>query len=175
VNDETSRPGIAQTPPHLGLGTVRERRAFVNIVETAARLENELDHVVRAATGLSLAQLDILHNVLESGTNGVRMSDLAGLLVVTPSGVTYRVRELEKRGLLRRDPAPEDQRNVLVTLTPSGLDLAYAAVPPLHDALRALVYDRLGDDEALDTLAALLDAICAPLRPASVVHRNDLR
>lgn len=171
IPDEDTVP---TTQPHLALGSVVERRAFVNLMETAARLTSELDRQARASAGISLAQLDILLNVVESGANGVRMTDLAELLVVSRSGTTYRVDQLEKRGLLRRDPSPDDLRTIMVSLTPKGLTLARAAVPAQRDLMRALMFDHLDEDD-LTTLSGLLDRICAPLRPPAVVHRGDLR
>lgn len=175
--DSTRHKAADEVPanqPHLALGSVIERRAFVNLMETASRLSSELDRQARATAGVSLPQLDILLNVIESGQNSARMTDLAELLVVSRSGTTYRVDQLEKRGLLQRNPSADDQRTIIVSLTAKGLVLAREAVAPQRDLMRALMFDRL-DETELATLSDLLDRICAPLRPPNVIHRGDLR
>lgn len=52
-----------------------------------------------------------------------RMSALAKESGVTPRTVTTLVDGLERRGLVRRDPDPEDRRAVLVSVTGKGDDL----------------------------------------------------
>lgn len=49
-----------------------------------------------------------------------RMVDLAELLGVNSSTATRNCDRLQRRGLVQRDPAVQDRRAVLVTITPAG-------------------------------------------------------
>ena len=46
------------------------------------------------------------------------MSELADVIVVSRSGLTYRITQLEKAGLVRREKCPSDERGILAILTP---------------------------------------------------------
>ncbi|MFC6598059.1 MarR family winged helix-turn-helix transcriptional regulator [Kitasatospora paranensis] len=86
------------------------------------------------------------------------MSALAEHLVCDASNATGLVARMESRGLVRRDPAPDDRRSKVVTPTPDGRDLARrirAEMHSVHGALGDLtpteravllpMLDRLGD------------------------------
>ena len=47
------------------------------------------------------------------------MSDLADVIIVSRSGLTYQVTQLEQAGLVRRAKSPSDDRGVLAILTPA--------------------------------------------------------
>jgi DNA-binding MarR family transcriptional regulator len=69
--------------------------------------------------GLTPSQLSTLSYVGKSGP--VRLGDLAAAERIAPSTLTRVVNVLEERGYLRRQPAPDDARAFLVTVTDSGL------------------------------------------------------
>ena len=75
-------------------------------METASRLSSELDRQARATAGVSLPQLDILLNVIESGQNSARMTDLAELLVVSRSGTTTELTNSKSAGCYNAIPPP---------------------------------------------------------------------
>jgi DNA-binding MarR family transcriptional regulator len=77
----------------------RAWQAFVFAHATVVpRLDQELD----AAVGLSLNQFEILTWLARAGRRGVRMSDLASRVILSPSGVTRAVDQLERKGLVER-------------------------------------------------------------------------
>jgi DNA-binding MarR family transcriptional regulator len=85
------------------------------------------------------------------------MSDLGGTLGLEKSSLTGLVDRAVRRGLVRREPDPDDRRAVHVLLTPEGRELAedfYAATCRRVDELAA----GLGSQDR-DRLAALLGAI----------------
>jgi DNA-binding MarR family transcriptional regulator len=53
----------------------------------------------------------------------VRLGDLAAAERIAPSTLTRLVSVLEDRGYLLREPAPEDARAYLVTVTDAGRDV----------------------------------------------------
>jgi DNA-binding MarR family transcriptional regulator len=71
--------------------------------------------------GLTPSQLSTLSSVGNSGP--VRLGDLAAAERIAPSTLTRLVSVLEDRGYLLRQPAPDDARAFLVTVTPAGRDV----------------------------------------------------
>ena len=51
--------------------------------------------------------------------------------MLSSDGVTSRIDRLERRGLVRRLPDPDDRRGVIVELTDQGLEVVDAAVEAL--------------------------------------------
>jgi len=84
-------------------------------------------------------------------------------LLLTSAGVTSRIDRLERRGLVRRLPDPNDRRGVIVELTDEGLAIVDEAVAANTASDRHLL-ERLDPDE-LTTLERLLRKLLAGLEP----------
>lgn len=52
-----------------------------------------------------------------------RPSDFLGEIVGTKSNISQRLNALEESGLIERNPAPLDRREIMVTITPEGKKL----------------------------------------------------
>ncbi|HSO64033.1 MAG TPA: MarR family transcriptional regulator [Ornithinibacter sp.] len=72
------------------------------------------------AAGVSLPEYELLSMLSEAPLGQVRMSTLAELIVQSRSRVTHTAARLERRGWVRRTPAPDDGRGVLLRLTDEG-------------------------------------------------------
>ena len=70
--------------------------------------------------GITMAQAKVLH-VLSAGP--IHMSDLVARLRVTPSTTSGLVEKLVDQGLAVRTDDPADRRQVIVSVTPAGLEL----------------------------------------------------
>ncbi|MGE0489807.1 MAG: MarR family winged helix-turn-helix transcriptional regulator [Vulcanimicrobiota bacterium] len=75
---------------------------------------------------LSGAQLDVLAN-LSRHPQGMNQTELGGKLLSTKANVTGLVERLVSRGLVQRQPDPNDARSKTVSLTPAGEELAARA------------------------------------------------
>jgi DNA-binding MarR family transcriptional regulator len=75
-------------------------------------------------------------------------------LMLSSAGVTSRIDRLERRGLVRRLPDPDDRRGVIVELTDQGLEVVDAAVAALAISDRDLM-ERLGPEEVAQFEALL--------------------
>jgi DNA-binding MarR family transcriptional regulator len=69
-----------------------------------------------AEVGLTYPQVEVLA-ILSSREGGVRPSDLADGLVVETQSITGLLDRMERSGLVRRVPNPEDRRSVFVEPT----------------------------------------------------------
>ena len=67
-------------------------------------------------------------------------------LMLSSAGITSRIDRLERRGLVRRLPDPDDRRGVIVELTDKGLEVVDAAVAALAKSDRELL-ERLAPEE----------------------------
>jgi DNA-binding MarR family transcriptional regulator len=98
-----------------------------------------LDHdrkvAVSEALGLSFARVRALRRL---ATEPLTLRALAERLGADPPYVTLIVDDLEKRGLVRRMPHPEDRRAKLVELTAAGRGAAARADKILDDPPAAL-------------------------------------
>src|SRR5207253_175505 len=76
---------------------------------------------------------------------GMRMSELAGWLQLTPGAVSQVVAQLEQMGLMERSPDPGDGRAVIVRPTPeseAGYEAGRRFIAGLEDEWRTLVGPR---------------------------------
>ncbi|HET8785493.1 MAG TPA: MarR family transcriptional regulator [Candidatus Limnocylindrales bacterium] len=85
-------------------------------------------------------------------------------LMLSSAGVTSRVDRLERRGLVRRLPDPDDRRGVIVELTEEGARLVDEAVAAVAESDRQLL-ERLDPDE-IDQLQGLLRKVLTILEPS---------
>ena len=82
-------------------------------------LDVALDRDLQAA-GISLSEYELLSMLSEAPMGQLRMSALASLIVQSRSRVTHTAARLERRGWVKRSPAPDDGRGVLLRLTDDG-------------------------------------------------------
>lgn len=127
-------------------------QALIQLLRTAEDLWNA-SRVFFARWDLSPSQFNVL-NLLFSEPNGLSQSELSRLLIMHRSNATGLVDRLEKRGLLRRQDAPEDRRAYRVVLTPQGQDLLNAIYPHYYQAANDVWAD-LPETRASDLLIEL--------------------
>lgn len=145
--------------PSAAPGGVRHQ-AITRLVSWALALNQALDECARRVAGLSHPQAEILIHVARAEPATLRMSELAELAVISRSGLTYSVEQLETRGLVARAPSVTDGRVVLVGLTDAGRQLARTLEPELEAVLHARFYARLAPAQVaqLEELLGLLTA-----------------
>jgi DNA-binding MarR family transcriptional regulator len=127
-----------------------------------SRLIQRLDEELRETHDLSLADYDVLVVLAEAPAGALRMRQLAGSVMLSPSGLTRRVDRLVARGLVIRRLCPSDGRGALATLTERGRRLLADAAPTHVAGVRSHLLDPLGP-AALQGLARSLDAIATSL------------
>jgi DNA-binding MarR family transcriptional regulator len=117
-----------------------------------------LDKELVRAHGLSLNQFEVLTWLRRAGERGLRMSDLASRVVLSPSGVTRAVDQLERKGLVERCVFEGDKRGYLATLTAEGRDLLRKATAVHVQGLREHFLKHMSRTE-LECLATALEAV----------------
>jgi DNA-binding MarR family transcriptional regulator len=127
-----------------------------------------LDRELVSAQDLTLNQFEVLTWLRRSGERGLRMSELASRVVLSPSGVTRAVDQLERKGLVERCVFEGDKRGYLATLTAEGRALLRRATRDHLQGLREHFLNHLSPTQ-LEHLATALEAILngegSPLQP----------
>src|SRR5919107_556635 len=97
------------------------------VLRVADHLHSAAIHLLRslrrvdAESGLSAPRLSALSVVVFAGP--ITLGALAAAEQVRPPTMTRVVQELERDGLVTREPVPDDARGVLITATPRGVRL----------------------------------------------------
>ena len=94
--------------------------AWDSFLRAHATLMRRLEVDLAQATGLALADFDVLAQLARAGGE-LRMTDLATRSLVSRSGMTRRVARLVEKGLAGRANTDADGRGVVVTLTDAGV------------------------------------------------------
>jgi DNA-binding MarR family transcriptional regulator len=142
----------AQQRPDLDMSPVA-------VIARLGRVREFIDAQLAAVFGnfgLSAPSFAVLVTLarLDGKAAGVSQRQLADQLGLTPGTVSVRIDRLVEDGLVTRDPDPDARRNVLIGLTPKGLDL-FERVVPAHLANEARLLSALTDAEQ-QLLAELL-------------------
>src|SRR5205085_8251009 len=108
----------------------RGLEAWDSFLRAHATLMRRLERDLAQATGLSLADFDVLAQLARAGGE-LRMPELAARALISRSGMTRRVARLVEQGLVRRVTADADGRGVVVALTTAGA-ARLAETAPVH-------------------------------------------
>ena len=142
-----------------------EFAAYLALREVASLLEHGVEQQLREDGGIGGAQFGILAQLYSSPTGQARMTDLADSLVYSRSGLTYQAGQMEKAGLITRAPGENDERSVMVELTPAGRELLERVMPGHLEVVRQLFFQWLSRDEVLG-LADLMPRLRDHMRTA---------
>ena len=132
----------------------REAATLPDVFQLVETVNRKLEQVQRATvrdTGLTPPQYVALSQLWER--DGQRLKDLAAGNHCTPATMTTIVDGLERKGLVTREPYPDDRRSLQVRLTAAGKRLC-GATPDIDDMFRGCC-GGLSPDET-STLADLL-------------------
>ncbi|GAC1384565.1 MAG: hypothetical protein NVS4B8_12210 [Herpetosiphon sp.] len=136
------------------LFTAEEQRTWAPFVLAMLHLLSTLDTELKQAFDLSHLDYGMLMLISMTPDGRRRMTELADSFGVDPSNITYRIRRLEKHGLVERLPCPTDGRVVFVGLTAAGRTLLRSAQMFHVAGARRHFLDHLTDSER-STIAAV--------------------
>jgi DNA-binding MarR family transcriptional regulator len=110
--------------------------------------------------GINLGEFDVLATLRRNGKDGVLTpTEIASAAMVSPSGLTHRLTQLEKMGHIIRQNDLGDRRSSLVRLTPQGRKIADQAIERISQhATQSLSSFSVDEVEAL---SAVLDKVLA--------------
>ncbi|HUV17807.1 MAG TPA: MarR family transcriptional regulator [Ilumatobacteraceae bacterium] len=141
--------------------TTEEMTAWRTYVETYSDLIAAIEHDL-AEHDLTLGDYQVFVYLSEAPDRSMRMCDLAERLQLSPSGLTRRLDGLVKAGFVTREPAIDDRRVMLATLTPAGFAALEQAAPDHVASVRRHIFDHLDADQ-VEALASIFQSIKAGL------------
>jgi DNA-binding MarR family transcriptional regulator len=141
--------------------TDMQQQSWRAFIESSWALHTRLEDDLRATTGLSMADYHVMVALSEAPGHRLRMGELAGRLVFSPSRLTYQISAMVKRGLVRKQACAEDGRGQEAVLTDAGLAALEAAAPMHLKTVRDSFIDHLDDAEL-----AVIGRVFARIRKA---------
>jgi DNA-binding MarR family transcriptional regulator len=145
-----------------GLGD-RQAEAWAGLLRVHRRLIREVETALQVRYGLSLSALELLGRLADADQRRMRIARLAEQAGLSLSRTSRLLDTLEQRGLLKRQPCPEDSRASNVQLTAAGLRLAGEARAAHLAEVQRVFFDRLTSRQVHLLAAAFLRL--APQRP----------
>ena len=140
-------------------------RAYLTLKEVSSLLEHAVEQQLRVDGGLTGPQFQILARLHDSPGARLRMTDVADGMVYSRSGLTYQAGQLEKAGLIDRTPAEDDERSVMVTLTPAGRKRLRQVMPGHIEVVQRLLLAAL-DREDIAAITEILGRVRDRMRAA---------
>ena len=108
----------------------RRLKMWIRLLGVTRGAESTLREYLRVNHDTTLPRFDVMA-ALYRRREGVTMSELSRLLLVSNGNATAVVDRLEADGMVRRTPSDSDRRTVFVALTPEGL-AAFEAMAALE-------------------------------------------
>lgn len=124
-----------------------ELGAWQGLLRAGARLDRLLDADLKRLHGLSASDYDVLIQLGMAPQRRLRMTALADQVLMSPSGVSRLVDDLEGEGLVVREQHKDDARSFEVVLTPAGRTRLRAANRSHLQRARELFLDQLSDGQ----------------------------
>jgi DNA-binding MarR family transcriptional regulator len=131
----------------------RRLKMWIRLLGVTRLSESHLREFLRLRHDTTLPRFDVLA-ALYRRRDGVTMSELSRMLLVSNGNATTVVDRLEKDGLVRRTPSETDRRTVFVALTPQGL-AQFEGLAADHEAEVSRLFAGLSEAD-LDTLTEIL-------------------
>src|SRR5579884_472199 len=150
-----------------GFARLREEHAeaWTGLLRVHRRVTRELEAALQERHGLTLSALELLGRLGDAEQRRMRIARLAEQADLSLSRTSRLLDSLEQRGLVKRQPCPEDSRASNVQLTAAGRRLAREAQAAHVADLQRLFFDRLTPRQ-LATLAAAFARLAPPSRSA---------
>ncbi|HEY0248679.1 MAG TPA: MarR family transcriptional regulator [Gryllotalpicola sp.] len=144
--------------------TPDERRTWVPLAALLELLPRQLDAQLIRDEELTHFDYFALSMLVLEPEHRLRMTALASMTNATLPRLSHVVTRLEKRGFVRRDPAPDDARATDVVITQEGRRKVIHATPGHVANVRHYVLDAL-EPEQFEQLRDIARSVLARLDP----------
>jgi len=142
-------------PPWLNDDEMRLWRSFV---AASIGVTSRLDALLKASSGLTFDDYEVLVHLSEADDLQMRMSELSDRLYHSRSRLSQRIDRMTKRNLVERRKCEADGRGTWAILTPTGLAAIEGAAPHHVEHVRTNFLDHVSAEE-LQILAKTLERI----------------
>jgi DNA-binding MarR family transcriptional regulator len=144
--------------------TTGELATWRALLDTTTELRRVLGAQLVQESSLSPADYQVLLALSEAEGRRLRSSELASTIDWERSRLSHHLARMERRGLIRRDGCPTDNRGAEVLLTEDGATMFRGATAPHMRAIKKHFADAL-TPEQFEALADILRALRGHLHP----------
>jgi MarR family 2-MHQ and catechol resistance regulon transcriptional repressor len=149
------RPTAPESPDSLAEPsdpqTARALKTWVVLARAYAAVARVVEADI-ARHGLTTTEFGILEALHHKGP--LLLGEIQRKVLVTSGGITYLVDRLVAKGLVKREPSPDDRRARYAVLTPEGKQFI-AGIFPAHAASLARMISTLSEREQAQATALL--------------------
>lgn len=142
-----------------GLPTSEEFAIWRSYIQTVEVLRARVQARLQADSHLSEGDYKVLLALSEAGEKTLRSSELADQIEWERSRVSGHLGRMEKRGLIRREPCPDDARGSFVILTDDGARAFRASMIPHLQTIQSHFLDAFTGEQL-----AMIDETTTRLR-----------
>lgn len=135
-----------------------ELGAFARLARANSVLRRELEAEVLTPRGLSFNDFEALFHLYQADEQRLRRVDLAGLLMLSPSGVTRLLEGLESAGFVENVSCKSDARVIWAALTVEGARTIECVGVDHAEVLRGFFGSALDEGE-VEQLIGLLEKL----------------
>jgi DNA-binding MarR family transcriptional regulator len=146
---------------------VSQLDAYLTFLQMTLHLKNLLDDVV-AAHGLTIGMAGVLGQLARIDDKGMRLSDLATAVGLSPSRITRLIIGLERRGLVVKTVGEHDSRVSNASLTSSGRSTATEMQLSIRHIVEKEFLAALGEKGVTAIARLLHDALARSQHRASL-------
>ncbi|ATG40211.1 MarR family winged helix-turn-helix transcriptional regulator [Phaeobacter piscinae] len=135
-------------------------RLWLKVLKATRAVESEIRENLRQKFTTTLPRFDVMA-ALSQHLDGLKMSELSGVLKVSNGNVTGIVERLVDDGHVQREKVPGDRRASRVRLTEAGI-AEFARQAAAHEAWIDQMFDSVPEAE-VQTLSDALDQVARRL------------
>ena len=139
----------------------------LNAWQLTIQVHREFTHILgselKEATGLDLREYEVLFYLSNAPKGELRLTDLSESLLLQPSAATRFFDRMERMRLIKRKPAKDDRRSVIVALTTHGEKRLEEAQPVYNWQVGRHFGQHLTDAD-VSTIDDALDRVLGALR-----------
>jgi DNA-binding MarR family transcriptional regulator len=144
--------------------TSRELAIWRSLLDVTAQLRRTLGGALQQDSNLSPADYQVLLALVEADGRQMRSSELAASIDWERSRLSHHLGRMERRGLIRRQDCPTDNRGAEIFLTDEGSSAFHGATAPHMRAIKKNFADAL-TLEQFEALDDILQSLRQHLRP----------
>jgi DNA-binding MarR family transcriptional regulator len=132
--------------------------AWIGLLRAHAATTRQFNAELQETHGLTLNDFDVLAQLSRGPEHGLKRSELAERVLLTPSGITRLLDGLEQAGYVGKGECATDARVTYAVLTDEGREKLREASKTHLASVRGLLTERFTTEE-LEQLGALLERL----------------
>lgn len=150
-----------------------ETAFWFSYMKVLLRVRYEMNRQLRASSGISIADYDVLVALTSDREGRMRVGDLAVRIGWERSRLSHHIARMRDRGLLEKARSTEDLRAMDVTLSEEGRRVLAEATPAHVAFVRESFLDALGREELRGMQGALDRVYDALIEHGSLPRPGD--